>query len=164
MTTKCDPIFKMLRKHNLDKWDEECQVAFDKVKEYPTNAPILVPPVLGKPLILYLTIDERSMDASWGNTMKRDTKSKSYTTWARNSQIMSQSTHRWKRCVVHWHGQLKGLDNTCFTTLHGSLRGWIPSSISLRSLHCLEESQGGKFYYQNLTSFTCLRRSSKGVQ
>ena len=34
MTTKCDLIFKMLRKHNSDKWDEECQVAFDKVKEY----------------------------------------------------------------------------------------------------------------------------------
>ena len=42
MTAKCDPIFKMLRKHNFDKWDEECQVAFDKVKEYLTNAPVLV--------------------------------------------------------------------------------------------------------------------------
>ena len=47
MTAKCDPIFKMLRKHNSDKWDEECQVAFDKVKEYLTNAPMLVPPVPG---------------------------------------------------------------------------------------------------------------------
>ena len=33
MTAKCDPIVKMLQKHNLDKWDEECQVAFNKVKE-----------------------------------------------------------------------------------------------------------------------------------
>ena len=49
MTTKCDPIFKMLRKHNSDKWDEECQIAFDKVKEYLTNAPVLVPPVLENP-------------------------------------------------------------------------------------------------------------------
>ena len=24
MTAKCDLIFKMLRKHNSDKWDEEC--------------------------------------------------------------------------------------------------------------------------------------------
>ena len=45
MTAKCDLIFKMLRKHNSDKWNEECQVAFDKVKEYLTNAPMLVPPV-----------------------------------------------------------------------------------------------------------------------
>ena len=24
MTAKCDPIFKMLRKHNSGEWDEEC--------------------------------------------------------------------------------------------------------------------------------------------
>ena len=47
MTAKWNPIFKMLQKHNFDKWDEECQVAFNKVKEYLTNAPVLVPPVLG---------------------------------------------------------------------------------------------------------------------
>ena len=55
MTAKCDLIFKMLRKHNLDKWDEKCQVAFDKVKEYLTNIPVLVPLVPGRLLILYLT-------------------------------------------------------------------------------------------------------------
>ena len=33
MTAKCDPIFKMFQKHNSSEWDEECQVAFDKVKE-----------------------------------------------------------------------------------------------------------------------------------
>ena len=61
MTAKCDPIFKMHRKHNSDKWDEECQIAFDKVKEYLTNAPILVPLIPERPLILYLTVHERSM-------------------------------------------------------------------------------------------------------
>ena len=66
MTAKCDPIFKMLRKHNSNKWDEECQAAFDKVKEYLTNAPLLVPPVPGCPLILYLTVHERSMGCVLG--------------------------------------------------------------------------------------------------
>ena len=66
MTTKCDPIFKMLRKYNSDKWDEECQVAFDKVKEYLTNALVLVPPVPERPLILYLTVHERSMGCVLG--------------------------------------------------------------------------------------------------
>ena len=66
MTAKCDPIFKMLRKHNSDKWDEECQVAFNKVKECLTNATVLVPPVPRRPLILYLTVYERSMGCVLG--------------------------------------------------------------------------------------------------
>ena len=61
MTTKCDLIFKTLRKHNLGEWDKECQVAFDNVKQNLTNPPVLMPPVQGKPLILYLTVHERSM-------------------------------------------------------------------------------------------------------
>ena len=66
MTTKCDPIIKKLRKHNSGEWDEECQVAFDKVKEYLTNPPVLVPPIQGKPLILYLTVHEKSMGCVLG--------------------------------------------------------------------------------------------------
>ena len=61
MTAKCDPILKMLRKYNFGEWNEECQIAFDKVKEYLTNPPVLVPPIQGKPLILYLTVHEKSM-------------------------------------------------------------------------------------------------------
>ena len=66
MTVKCDPIFKMLRKHNSGEGDEECQVAFDKVKEYLTNPPILVPPIQKKPLILYLTVHEKSIGCVMG--------------------------------------------------------------------------------------------------
>ena len=66
MTAKCDPILKMLRKNNSGEWDEECQVAFDKVKEYLTNPPVLVPPVQGRPLILYLTVHEKSMGCVLG--------------------------------------------------------------------------------------------------
>ena len=66
MTAKCDLIFKMLRKHNSNKWDEECQIAFDKVKEYLTNASVLVPPVPGRLMILYLTMHERSMGCVLG--------------------------------------------------------------------------------------------------
>ena len=66
MTAKCDPIFKMFRKHNSDKWDEKCQIAFDKVKEYLKKAPILVPLVLGRPMILYLIVHERSIGCIFG--------------------------------------------------------------------------------------------------
>ena len=36
------------------------------MKEYLKNAPIVVPPILGKPLILYLTVHERSIGCVLG--------------------------------------------------------------------------------------------------
>ena len=59
MTAKCDMMFKLLRKCNSGEWDEECQMEFDKVKEYLTKPPVLVPFVSEKPLILYLTMHEK---------------------------------------------------------------------------------------------------------
>ena len=63
---KCDPIFKLLKKHDFDEWNEDYQKAFDRVKEYLFNPPILVPPMPDKPLIFYLAIHERSMDCVLG--------------------------------------------------------------------------------------------------
>uniref|UniRef100_A0A2N9J6F4 Reverse transcriptase domain-containing protein n=1 Tax=Fagus sylvatica TaxID=28930 RepID=A0A2N9J6F4_FAGSY len=40
--------------------------AFDKIKEYLLNPPILVPPTPGRPLILYLTVQEASMGCMLG--------------------------------------------------------------------------------------------------
>ena len=48
------------------KWIEDCQKAFDKIKEYLLNLPILVSPTLGRPLILYLTVQEASMGCMLG--------------------------------------------------------------------------------------------------
>ena len=61
MTAKCDLIFKLLKKHDSGEWTRECQIAFDMIKDYLSTPLILVPPILGKSLILYLTIHEKSM-------------------------------------------------------------------------------------------------------
>ena len=66
MTAKCDPIFKLLKKHDSGEWTGECQIAFDKVKDYLSTLPILVPPISEKPLILYLTIHEKSIGCVLG--------------------------------------------------------------------------------------------------
>ena len=66
MTLTCEPMFKVLRKNNPEVWNDDCQEAFDKIKRYLTNPPILVPPVPGKPLILYLTIHDTSMGCVLG--------------------------------------------------------------------------------------------------
>ena len=56
----------MLKKHDSGEWIEECQIAFDRVKDYLSIFSILVPPILRKPLILYLTIHEKSMGCVLG--------------------------------------------------------------------------------------------------
>ncbi|RDX99621.1 Retrovirus-related Pol polyprotein, partial [Mucuna pruriens] len=34
LTTTCYPIFKLLRKSQKTEWNEECQEAFEKIKQY----------------------------------------------------------------------------------------------------------------------------------
>ncbi|KAK8562410.1 hypothetical protein V6N12_010491 [Hibiscus sabdariffa] len=47
-------------------WDDECQIAFEKIKRYLTDPPVIVAPTPGRPLILYLTVYEESMGCALG--------------------------------------------------------------------------------------------------
>ncbi|KAI5327719.1 hypothetical protein L3X38_027115 [Prunus dulcis] len=40
-TDKCRPFFKALKEGQKDKWDEECEVAFQNLKTYLTSPPLL---------------------------------------------------------------------------------------------------------------------------
>jgi len=66
MTATCGPIFKLLYKDQGIVWTEDCQRAFDRIKEYLLELPILIPPVEGRSLILYLTVLEDSMGCVLG--------------------------------------------------------------------------------------------------
>ncbi|RDX97716.1 hypothetical protein CR513_19467, partial [Mucuna pruriens] len=56
---------KTLDQHKME-WNEECQEAFEKVKQYLDAPLVLVPATPGKPLILYLTVLEESMGGVLG--------------------------------------------------------------------------------------------------
>jgi len=66
LTATCDPIFKLLRKDQAIIWNNDCQDAFEKIKEYLQEPPVLMPPVPGRPLIMYLTVLEGSMGCVHG--------------------------------------------------------------------------------------------------
>ena len=53
-TDKCLPFFKVLR--NAFEWTDECQKAFQDLKDYLTRAPLLSPSVQGEELYLYLAV------------------------------------------------------------------------------------------------------------
>ena len=61
LTMICDPVFKLLKKNQQVEWNEECHKAFEKIKEYLTSPEVLKPPRQGKPLILYLALEENAM-------------------------------------------------------------------------------------------------------
>ena len=45
LTMTCEPIFRLLKKEVPIVWNEQCQEAFEKIKNYLMKPPILVPPV-----------------------------------------------------------------------------------------------------------------------
>ncbi|XP_070005152.1 uncharacterized protein [Nicotiana sylvestris] len=62
LTTTCEPIFKLLKKDVAVRWIDDCQKAFDRIKDYLSKPPVLVPPKPCRPLFLYLSV----MDNSFG--------------------------------------------------------------------------------------------------
>ena len=44
-------------------WNEQCQEAFERIKNYLMKPPILIPAVLKKPLLLYLTTTNTTIGA-----------------------------------------------------------------------------------------------------
>ncbi|XP_069152733.1 uncharacterized protein [Solanum lycopersicum] len=60
LTTTYEPIFKLLKKEASNRWTEDCQRALEKIKEYFSNTPVLVPPEPDRPLFLYLSVTDNS--------------------------------------------------------------------------------------------------------
>src|SRR2546421_9977557 len=63
LSVTCEPIFRLLKKNQPVKWNPECQEAFEKIKSYLINPPVLSPPKPGKPLILYMSVEDLGIGA-----------------------------------------------------------------------------------------------------
>src|SRR5213075_3011463 len=48
------PFYKLLKKQDKFQWTPEAQQAFDELKKFLTNPPMLVPPMPEEPLLLYI--------------------------------------------------------------------------------------------------------------
>lgn len=74
-TTK--PFFKLVKKHEGKKWNEECEAHFQKLIDFFISPPILTRPRPGKDLILLLVVSKH--DISFVIVVKEEKKkSKSY--------------------------------------------------------------------------------------
>ena len=61
LTDICEPIFRLLRKNQPTVWNDDCQHAFERIKECLLSPPILMPPILGHPLLLYFSISDMAL-------------------------------------------------------------------------------------------------------
>ncbi|KAL0561096.1 hypothetical protein IC582_001514 [Cucumis melo] len=66
LTQTCEQILKLFCKNEIYLWNEDCQKAFDKIKDYLQSPHILVLPTPGRLLILYLIVKEGSMGCVLG--------------------------------------------------------------------------------------------------
>ena len=57
-----DVPFGLLRKSQPTIWDDQCQRTFERIREYLLSPPVLVPPILGYPLLLYLSVSTVALD------------------------------------------------------------------------------------------------------
>ena len=58
---RCKPFYELLKGGREFSWDEKCQKAFDELKAYLMSPLVLSAPVLGKPLLLYVAVNESSI-------------------------------------------------------------------------------------------------------
>lgn len=66
LTATCEPIFKLLQKDQVVIWNDDCQKSFEKIKEYLKEPLVLMPHMLERPLIVYLTVLKGSMGCILG--------------------------------------------------------------------------------------------------
>ena len=52
------PFFKALKKGKGIEWSEDCEKAFQALKEYLGQAPLLSKPIDGETLYMYLSVSE----------------------------------------------------------------------------------------------------------
>ena len=61
-TSKCLPFFKILKQTFV--WTNECEVAFQELKHYLSNPPLLSPSKEGEDLFLYLAVSRTVVSAA----------------------------------------------------------------------------------------------------
>ncbi|KAG9453150.1 hypothetical protein H6P81_006054 [Aristolochia fimbriata] len=54
LAERCQPYSRLLKKDTPFEWDQSCQNAFNNIKAYLTKPPVLVAPIIDRPLLLYI--------------------------------------------------------------------------------------------------------------
>jgi len=158
LTTTCEPLFKLLCKNQSVQWNDNCQVAFGRIKRCLMNSPMLVPLVPRRPFILYMTMLDELMGCMLGQhdeSGKREQTvcylSKKFMAYEMNYSLLEKTC-----CALVWAAHRLREYILSYTT-------WLvskmdPVSTYLKSQFSPDRSLGGRFCCQNSTLFMSLKR------
>lgn len=107
MATTCAPLFKLLQKNELMICNNDCQIAFDKINTYLLNHSVLVPSVLGRPLLMYLAVHETYMGCLLGQHDELVKKEQTTYYLRRNLPTTKRATPLWRKLDVLWCGRYR---------------------------------------------------------
>jgi hypothetical protein len=65
LSGRCQPFSHLMKKNVKFEWGKECRNAFENIKRYLSNPPVLAAPIKGRPLILYIA----ALDSSLGGLL-----------------------------------------------------------------------------------------------
>ena len=108
LTPICEPLFKLLRKNVLTQWNNDCQIAFDKIKSYLLSPPVLISPEPDRPLILYLTVHDNSMGCVLGQHDRIGKK--------------EQAIYYLSKRFIDYETRYTPLEKTCLALVHPTKR------------------------------------------
>jgi len=98
LTATREPLFKLLRKNQSVRWNDDCHMAFGRIKQCLMNPHVLMPPVPKRPLILYMMVLDESMACMLGqhdDSRKREQVvyylSKKFTTYQMNYSLLERT-------------------------------------------------------------------------
>ena len=60
---RCQPFYQLLRKWKGFQWDDKCEKAFQDLKEYLTQTPMLTAPDPDEDLFMYLSVSNHAVSA-----------------------------------------------------------------------------------------------------
>ena len=134
------PLFKLLGKNQSVQWYDDCQVVFERIKWCLINPPLLIPPVPGRPFILYMTVLDESMGCVLGQydeSRKREWVvyylSKKFTACEMNYSFLERTccalvwaAHRLKQYMLNYTTWLVSkMDPVKYIFEKPALTGWI---------------------------------------
>jgi RNase H-like domain found in reverse transcriptase/Reverse transcriptase (RNA-dependent DNA polymerase) len=91
LSGKFQPFTRLTKKDIPFEWDGKCQQAFEEIKVYLLNPPVLAAPILGKELILYTTV----LDGSLGALLAQENHDGNQNALYYLSRMMVGSEHRY---------------------------------------------------------------------